>query len=78
MCAHQDGKLKYRGVRISLHPGGLWYAGITKAVLPSLPKAKEITRAFSTPQRKQTAFNSLLLAIDGALGPTNSAEEAVV
>ena len=77
MCAHQDGKLQYRGVQISLRTG-LWYAGITKAVLPSLPKAKEITRAFSTPQRKQIAFNSLLLAIDGALGPTKAAEEAVV
>ena len=73
MCAHQDGKLKYRGVRISLHPGGLWYAGITKAVLPSLPKAKEITRAFSTPQKKQNAFNSLILAIDNVLEPTAAA-----
>ena len=74
MCAHQDGKLQYRGVQISLRTGGLWYAGITKAVLPSLPKVKEITRAFSTPQRKQGAFNSLILAIDGALEPTKAAD----
>ena len=73
MCAHEDGKLQYRGVQISLRPGGKWYAGITKAVLPSLPKAKEITRAFSTPERKQTAFNSLILAIDNALEATATA-----
>ena len=58
--------MTYRGVQISLRET-LWYAGITKAVLPSLHKAKEITRAFSSPEKKEAAFHSLVAAIDVAL-----------
>ena len=58
--------MTYRGVQISLRKAG-WYAGITKALLPSLPKSKEITRAVSSPEKKGAAFHSLVAAIDAAL-----------
>ena len=47
----------------------LWYAGITKAVLPSLHMAKEITRAFSSPEKMGAAFHSLIAATDASLEP---------